>query len=242
MRKHRFFSPQELQVAQTVELDQDLSHQIIKVLRMQTGDQIFIFNNSGAEYTAVIENIGRKTASVIINAVANSSLESPCKINLGQVLGKGEKMDLVVQKATELGVHSITPLFSDHAVVKNIPDRMQNKQEHWQKIANAACCQCGRNIVPTIHSAQNLNTWIKNSNDDLKIILSPSTSAEKLRILKLQSPISVLIGPEGGFSETEITHAQQHNFKLISLGPRVLRTETAGLAVIAILQSMLGDI
>lgn len=242
MRKHRFFLPVPLNTNQSLDLDKDLSHQIIHVLRLTPGNEIFFFNNSGFEFTAKIADINRKIVSVNILDSSSASVESPCQINLGQVLGKGEKMDVVIQKATELGVHSITPLFSEHTVIRNVADRITNKQEHWQKIANAACCQCGRNVVPVIHPAQDLTTWINNNTDQLKLLLSPSNTAIKLSAVPLISPVSILIGPEGGFSDAEIQLASKHNFTHVSLGPRILRTETAGIAVIAILQSLIGDL
>lgn len=242
MRKHRFFLPIEISTNQKLDLDKDLSHQIINVLRLTIGDEIFLFNNTGFEFTAEIAHVNRKIVTVNILHSTYNSIESPCQINLGQVLGKGEKMDVVIQKATELGVHSITPLFSEHSVIKNIADRIANKQEHWQKIANAACSQCWRTMTPIIHPAQDLATWINNNNDPLKLLLSPSDNALKLKDVPLLSPVSILIGPEGGFSETEVQLASKHNFTHVSLGPRILRTETAGIAVIAILQSLIGDI
>lgn len=242
MRKHRFFLALDLNTNQSLDLDRDLSHQIINVLRLTTGDEIYFFNNTGLEFTAEIAHINRKIVTVNILQSSNTAVESPCQINLGQVLGKGEKMDVIIQKATELGVHSITPLFSEHSVIKNIADRIANKQEHWQKIANAACCQCWRTIAPVIHPAQDLTTWINNNNDPLKLLLSPSANALKLKDVPLLSPVSILIGPEGGFSDAEIQLASKHTFTHVSLGPRILRTETAGIAVIAILQALIGDL
>lgn len=242
MRKHRFFLSTELQVKQNLELDQDLSHQILRVLRLGIGDTIFLFNNTDCEFAATITNVNRKNVSIEIADQKIASIESPLSINLGQVLNKGDKMDLVIQKATELGVHSITPLYSEHAVIKPTADRTDNKIAHWQKIAIAACCQCGRNQLPIINPPQHLLTWINNNTDPNKLILSPSDTAHKLKQLNINAPITILIGPEGGFSTTEINMALKHDFKQISLGPRILRTETAGLAVIAILQAMYGDL
>lgn len=242
MRKHRFFINEPLAIDQVLDLNPDLSHQIVHVLRLQPDTQIFLFNNSGSELAASIQSLGKKTVTVIIVAITKTITESSLRINLGQVLGKGEKMDLVIQKATELGVHSITPLYSEHAVIKPVADRIANKLDHWQKIAIAACCQCGRNIVPTIQPSAHLATWIEEVSDPQKFILSPSSSAKRLRDLRLNSTITILIGPEGGFSEPELLHASHNDFTQISLGPRILRTETAGIATLAILQGIHGDI
>ncbi|HSX21023.1 MAG TPA: 16S rRNA (uracil(1498)-N(3))-methyltransferase, partial [Gammaproteobacteria bacterium] len=205
MRKHRFFVLDSLAVDQTLSLNDDLSHQIARVLRLQVNDPIFLFNNSGAEFSAIITEIARKAISVTITAVNNLSLESPCKIQLGQVVGKDQKMDLVFQKATELGVDTITPLFSEFSVKKNVPDRNANKLEHWQKIAIAASGQCWRNIVPTINAPQDLFSWIEQNNAATKLLLSPNAAAKHLRDVSATNSISILIGPEGGFSETEVT-------------------------------------
>lgn len=242
MRKLRFFITDPLKVKQQITLEQDLSHQIIRVLRLQINDQIYLFNNSGNEYKAIITNIARNAVTVLINDVSDASLESPCKINLGQVLGKGEKMDFIIQKATEMGVHSITPLFSEFAVKKNIAERSVTKLEHWQRIAIAACCQCWRNIVPKINPAQDVFAWIEQNNDPLKLLLSTHVQAKHLLDLNAATSISILVGPEGGFSEDEIAFANANGFQHISLGPRILRTETAALATLAILQAKFGDL
>lgn len=242
MRKHRFFISETLKLNQTIVLDQELSHQITRVLRLQNGDTVYLFNNSGTEFIATIEVIQRNSVSVIITDLATENTESPCIINLGQVIGKGEKMDFVIQKATELGVHSITPLYSENSAIKYAQEKIGNKTLHWQKIAIAACCQCWRNTVPIVHPPQKLTSWMKNNTDQTKLIFTPDKVAKKLHMPSLKMPISILIGPEGGFSTTEVTQALADDFIAISLGPRILRTETAGLAAIAILQSLLGDL
>jgi 16S rRNA (uracil1498-N3)-methyltransferase len=230
-----------LSINQTVEFDKELSHYINNVLRLPNATQIFLFNNSGAEYTAVIESAARNKVTAIITAHNVDKYESPLQINLGQVLSKTAKFDLVIQKATELGVHSITPLYSDFSIIKPVKDRVEAKNDHWHKVAIAACCQSWRNQVPNINEPQAINTWIENNNDPLKLILTPDPNAKRINAINPATQISILIGPEGGFSANEISLAQKNNFIPISLGPRILRTETAGLAVIAILQATFGD-
>lgn len=242
MRKHRFYVDQDLNLKDIIVLPEDISHQISRVLRLRVADQIYLFNNSGAEFTANIENITRNNTSVLITASYENSLESPFKINLGQVIGKGEKIDWVIQKATELGVHSITPLYSSRSISQPKQDRTIHKIEHWQKIAIAACAQSWRNIVPTINAPQDINDWVFACTDTHKLILSPSNSSQRIHDLHMSDSVTILIGPEGGFSETEVAHAISQQFIQISLGPRILRTETAGLTAIAILQSKYGDL
>ncbi len=242
MRKHRFFCHTQIPLNSTLELDQEISHQIARVLRLEPTDVIYLFNNSGYEYTAQIESINKKSTTVKIISTTPDTQESKLKIHLAQVVGKGEKMDLVIQKATELGVSSITPLYSIRSVSKNIAAKTENKLEHWQRVAAAAACQCWRNLVPEINLSQDLAAWLNQPNNDQKIILAPDSNAQRIRDLKPQDNLTLLIGPEGGFDDVEIALALQHGFNKINLGPRILRTETAGIAAIAILQAMFGDI
>jgi 16S rRNA (uracil1498-N3)-methyltransferase len=242
MRKHRFYIDQDIVLKKSIELPDDISHQISRVLRLRVADQVYLFNNSGAEFTADIEAITKNHTTVMVISSAATALESPFKINLGQVIGKGEKIDWVIQKATELGVQSITPLYSSRSVAQPVHERSSHKIEHWKKIAIAACAQSWRNIVPTINAPQDINDWTAKCTDTHKLILSPSHSAQRIRDLHIPSSATILIGPEGGFSEAEVVHAVSHKFIPVALGPRILRTETAGLAAIAILQSMFGDL
>jgi 16S rRNA (uracil1498-N3)-methyltransferase len=241
MRKHRFFISSNLEVGAKVNLDPDLSHYIGRVLRLAANDQIFLFNNSGYEFQAVIENITRNNISVVIKDSQADTQESPLRINLAQVIAKGEKMDMVIQKATELGVHSITPLYSERTVVRKVVERSEHKLEHWQKIAIAASCQSWRNYVPVINNPLALDSWLMQTQDQHKLILSTTQNTKRLKDLKLAKEVTILIGPEGGFSEEELHLAIKHGFTAISLGPRILRTETAGIATISILQSLFGD-
>jgi 16S rRNA (uracil1498-N3)-methyltransferase len=237
MRKHRFYVAYPLALQSTIELDEDVSHYISRVLRLKNSDQIYLFNNSGSEYLAEITNMKKDHIAVKICESSADQNESPLQIILAQVIGKGEKMDLVIQKATELGVHSIVPLYSAHAVVKNT-----NKLAHWQKVAIAASCQSGRNYVPEIHQPQLFSEWLPTVRTAHKLILDPNTAAQNIKTLSINAAVTILIGPEGGFSANELTQAQQHNFTAITLGPRILRTETAGIATIAILQNLFGDL
>lgn len=242
MRKHRFFTTEHLVVNHSINLDTDTSHYIGRVLRLTAGDEIYLFNNSGNEYQATLISVDKNSVAAKIIDSSSDKYESPLCINLAQVIGKGEKMDLVIQKATELGVNSITPLYSERTVVKKVPDRVEHKREHWQKIAVAASAQCWRNFVPIIHEAQSLSTWITKQDSGCKLILSTSGETKRLKDIALSTDITILIGPEGGFSAAELELALQYKFIPISLGPRILRTETTALATIACLQSMYGDI
>lgn len=242
MRKHRFYIDHEVSLNSAVTLDEEVSHYISRVLRLKLGDQIYLFNNSGSEFIANITDINKRTVITNVTDAIVDTNESPLQIHLAQVLGKGDKMDLVIQKATELGVTSITPLYSEHTVVKNVADRSAHKLEHWQKIAIAASCQAGRNFVPNINTPAMLKNWLQECTSSTKLILHPDQSAQHLKEINFSTDITILIGPEGGFSNNELQQAQQHNFININLGPRILRTETAGLATIAVLQALAGDL
>lgn len=243
MRKHRFFFNQALTLNEQINFDAETSHQISRVLRLQIDDIIYVFNNTNIEFTAKIVAISKKNVSAIITAQTHLQDSIPgFKINLGQVIGKGEKMELVIQKATELGIHSITPLYSERSVVKLNAERSLNKHEHWQKIAIAASCQSWRNDVPLINPPQDLMDWISNNNDPNKIILSPHHGSQRIVDLVIADAATLLIGPEGGFSNTEVECALAKNFQAASLGPRILRTETAAIAAIAIMQAKFGDL
>lgn len=241
MRRYRFFTDQDLQTNVIIELDEELSHYIQRVLRLKINDEIYLFNNTGNEFFATIDAISKHTVTAKIINVTTDNRESPLKIHLAQVIGKGDKMDLVIQKATELGVTSIIPLYSQHTVVKNVPDRNEHKLQHWHKIAVAASCQSWRSFVPKILEPMMLTDWIRQNNSTHKLILTPDAGAQHIKNLQLDNDVAILIGPEGGFSDIEVTLAQQNNFTSISLGPRILRTETAGLATIACIQTLFGD-
>lgn len=229
MRKHRFFVPDELEVDNHITIPKDILHQIKRVLRLRNGAIVFFFNNSGFEYTAQIED----NKAIITEKTADEST-SPIQINLAQVIGKGTKMNLVIQKATELGVTSITPLFSEYSISKET-----NKLENWQNVAIAASCQCWRNTTPTVNPPIELQEWLKQPRDGTNLIFLPG--GQKINKSILESSINILIGPEGGFSATEIESAYTNNFVTAGLGPRILRTETAGISAIAILQALVGD-
>jgi 16S rRNA (uracil1498-N3)-methyltransferase len=242
MRKHRFYLPQAIQINAKIILDKELSHYIIRVLRLPAHSVIHLFNNTGTEYAATLLEVTHNHVTVIINDAQDESLLSPINIHLAQVLGKGDKMDLIVQKATELGVTQITPLYSQHAVVRPVTERLPHKIEHWEKIAIAACAQSGRNTIPTINPPEILHTWFAKQNDDLKIILAPYEDGVKLKQLPAFSNLTLLIGPEGGFSDEELILAKRYNYTFVNLGARILRTETAAIASIAALQALYGDL
>jgi len=190
----------------------------------------------------VVTHSEKKHLQVTLQKFDDCEHESPLTIHLGIGISRGEKMDLIIQKATELGVASISPLFTDRTEVKLKGERAEKKLRHWRQVAISACEQCRRNRLPRIAEPHLLDNWQKNVESDIKLVLHHRCQAS-LADMRSQAPASIalLIGPEGGLSTEEIALAEEDGFQPLALGPRVLRTETAPLAAISILQSLWGD-
>ncbi len=240
MRVPRIFQNQALNPNQTIVLDEEASRHLHTVLRLSTDASIILFNGDGYEYPSTITQIKSKTLTATIHAQIQKNLESPLSTHLGQVISKGSHMDYTLQKSVELGVNRITPLYSERGDVRLKGEREEKKQAHWQKIIIHACQQCGRNTLPTLEKPMPLLEWIKNASEITKLTLD-SKANQHLNGIKLSDSIAILIGPEGGFTENEIEYATRHHFMGVQLGPRILRTETASLAMLASLQLLAGD-
>lgn len=239
----RVYQQQALKVNTTIQLDEQASHYLSRVLRMAVGDKITLFNGEGGEYEAVIEQITKKFIQVAVAKFSSRDAESPINITLAQGLARGEKMDLIVQKAVELGVKHIVPLITERCNVKLDGSREEKRVQHWQSVAISACEQSGRNFVPSVSAPITLQNWLPQAKADKCFVLSPHV-ANKLPEEKLKpgANIILLIGPEGGLSDVEVDAAIKSGFLPLNLGPRVLRTETAPLAAIAMLQTKYGDL
>ncbi len=236
----RFFCPLPAGPADSVVLPAAVAHHVERVLRLVEGDRLTLFDGSGIEVDARLEGAGRNLRAVLGERSAPQR-ESALQITLMQCLAASDKMDWIVQKSVELGVARVQPVVSRRAVVKLAGDRAQRRVEHWQQIAVAACEQCGRNRVPDVLPLLSYAQALTQA-DGQKRILHPEGGVP-LRAAGIRSdaPISVLIGPEGGFDPDELAAARAAGFGAVTLGPRVLRTETAGLALIASLNATLGD-
>ncbi|AHE68341.1 RNA methyltransferase, RsmE family [Legionella oakridgensis ATCC 33761 = DSM 21215] len=208
---------------------------------MHPGEKLILFSGNNCEYSATISAIHKKKVTVIIDAVEEINRESPRLIHLAQAVSKGERMELVIQKAVELGVTSITPLFTERSIVRLDADRLAKKHAQWQAIAIAACEQSGRNIIPSIGQACFLNDYLQQSQATLKLVLYPHANIT-WRDYTFAGDIALLIGPEGGLTKEEIFKAQTMQFKPLSLGPRILRTETAAITALSVLQAVSGDL
>ena len=240
MRLYRFYQSGSFGIGSTVSLDKNVSSHISRVLRLKEQDEIQLFNGDGFNYQARIMASGRKVAvKILTSTVANN--ESPLNIHLGQAISRGERMDFTLQKAVELGTHKITPLISDKIKFRLNDKRIEQKMKHWQKVIESACEQSGRTVIPEINPPMNVFQWVKQESSP-GLIFTPDATM-RLKDVITTSNIRLLIGPEGGFSDNEVKQVLENpDFSAINLGPRILRTETAALAAISILQSYQGDI
>ncbi|MDN7127362.1 16S rRNA (uracil(1498)-N(3))-methyltransferase [Pseudidiomarina terrestris] len=231
-----------LSVGQQLDLCDEAANHVGRVLRMQDGQPLVLFTGDGMDYRAVIVSASKKNVRVEITDMVVNATESPVKIHLGQGISRGDRMDFVLQKSVELGVHSITPVFTERCGVKLSGDRLQKKVQQWQKIVVAACEQSGRSVVPQVHSPVALNDWLAKLPPALRLTLDP-TARKPLREQQLTSEhVQLLIGPEGGLTDTEIAASKNADFQPVQLGPRVLRTETAALTALSVMQYQFGDL
>ncbi|AKA21860.1 16S rRNA (uracil(1498)-N(3))-methyltransferase [Pseudomonas chlororaphis] len=238
MRLSRFFIDAPLSLGEH-ELPEAQAHYIGRVLRMAEGDALQLFDGSGHEFRGTLLEVGKKRVVVRLDESFAGQVESPLRIHLGQGLSRGERMDWAIQKATELGVNDITPIFSERCEVRLKDERADKRLAHWRQVAISACEQCGRSRVPVIHPPVLLADWIKQTQADLKLVLHPV--AEPLESHAKPATLAFLIGPEGGLSDAEVAQAQDAGFLPARLGPRVLRTETAPVVALAVAQQLWGD-
>ena len=242
MRIPRIYHPEPITVGMQIPLCDDAANHVGRVLRMGKGQAIQLFDGSNQVFEAVITDASKKNVMVEIQRGELDDRESPVHIHLGQVMSRGDKMEFTIQKSIELGVSLITPLFSERCGVKLDAERLNKKLQQWQKIAIAACEQCGRNVVPEIRPAMDLEAWCAEQDDALKLNLHPRASAIINTLPQPVERVRLLIGPEGGLSADEIAMTARYQFTDILLGPRVLRTETTALTAITALQVRFGDL
>ncbi|HEX5382048.1 16S rRNA (uracil(1498)-N(3))-methyltransferase [Acinetobacter tibetensis] len=230
----RFFMEAELNVDHTVELTETVFHHWVKVLRAQVGETATLFNGQGGEYEVTLSDVAKKSASVQVTAFNPTNRTPAIHTLLGQVMSKGDRMDYAIQKAVELGVSEIQLLTSERCEMRLKYDRDQKKLDHWQGIAIAACEQCGMNLVPKILAPLSLEKWLVSELPETKLVLAPNKD-ETNPLNNAKPNIALLIGPEGGLSEAEIQAANDVGFVNWCIGERVLRTETAPVVALSIL-------
>jgi 16S rRNA (uracil1498-N3)-methyltransferase len=240
MRIPRIFSDQPLSPGAVIDLAEGPTRHLAQVLRLHTGDRLCLFDGLGNEAEGQLDRLDRKSARVIVATCAALSRESPLRITLAQGISRGERMDYTIQKAVELGVHAIAPITTERSTVRLDPERADKRLAHWRGVIIAACEQCGRNQLPALHPITPLHAWLARPDGDLRLLLRAGT-ANALAALPAAAAITLLIGPEGGLSEHETAAAVACGYRAVSLGPRILRTETAALTALAALQALYGD-
>lgn len=240
MRNTRIYYDGSIGTGDALTLSPAASNHLIRVLRSKTGSTVTVFNGKGGEYSALLLNESPKAAQVEINGFIDSDRESPLRITLIQGLSRGEHMDTTIQKATELGVREIVPVICERSASIN-RERAAKKRARWHQIAISACEQSGRTILPVIDETAAFDQAISTVPAGTKLVMDP-TATIRIRSVEPGEPsICILCGPEGGLSEQEVKLAVTLGFHRINAGPRVLRTETAGPALIAALQTLRGD-
>ncbi len=243
MRIPRVFDPQPLSAHQDLVLGAFAAQHLGRVLRMRPGDQITLFNGQGGEFGAELVEVTKKTVLARLGARRDVAADPGLAVELGQCLSRGERMEFAVQKATELGVSAIAPLFSARCEVRLQGERLAKRRQHLQQVAISACEQCGRSRVPDVTPATTLLDWVASVDADLKLILHPDAARPFAELAALRpTRLAILVGPEGGLSDEEIDAAESAGFVPVLLGPRVLRTETAPLAVLTLAHYLWGDI
>jgi 16S rRNA (uracil1498-N3)-methyltransferase len=239
----RVYQAVALSVGSTLVLDEAASHHLSRVLRAGVDETITLFNGEGGEYQAKITHIAKKNVTVLIQSFSDREVESPLHLTLAQGMARGEKMDFIIQKACELGVNVIQPLITSRCNVKLEGEREEKRLLHWQAVIQSACEQSGRNRLPRIAAPISISQWLTKVDAELKLVLTPwSEQSVNLRELKNIKSAVLLIGPEGGLSEDEVGMAERHQFKALKLGARVLRTETATVVGLSLVQIALGDL
>lgn len=238
----RLYHSAALNTGQVISLDKFPSHHLIRVLRARKGSEVILFNGDGYEYLAEVLDENPKQCQLSIKQQTKVDNESSLKITLLQGISRGDRMDSSIQKSVELGVHAIIPVLCQRTGTNLKGERAEKKLNHWQQIVISACEQSGRCIIPEIKSAIDFTQAVQTINADHKLMLAPDAAGNLASVTKPEKELCILIGPEGGFTQEEIKLAADNDFMAVSLGPRILRTETAGPACIAIAQALWGDL
>ena len=268
MSNSRFYHALPIQVGNTIQLSDNATTHATRVLRLEVSDEIVLFNGDGFDYVCAIISIQKNKTLAIVKSCVTLKNESPLHITLLQGISSGERMDYTIQKAVELGVTAVQPIFTQRSVVKLSTERAEKRQEHWQNVVHSACEQSGRAFVPAVFAPVQLTAWLAaniyapsgagdlssfnsngidtkklefNINPPTRILLNPIGAIRLAEMPKPTGNIELLIGAEGGLSQTEIDAALSQGFHSVLVGPRVLRTETAALTAIAAMQTLWGD-
>lgn len=240
MRVSRLYVNAPLNVGGRIELDDDAAHYVRTVLRLKAGDAIMLFNGQGGEYHSRFSEVSRKSVRVEIEQYSARDVESPLRVTLGMGISRGDRMDWAVQKAVELGVAELTPLLTTRCVTKLNDEKKRQRWQHWQHIVQHATEQSGRTRLPVLGEIAELADWVEQP-QGLKIFLDPYATQTLADLLPTDQQITLLSGPEGGFSDAEREIAKDAGFVPVRMGARILRTETAVLSALSAVQMLWGD-
>ena len=241
MRIHRVHVQRDLEPGLEIVLEDGPAHYLGRVLRVTEGQSVVLFNGDGHDYAADVRRIGRRELSLEVRSRLPGLAEPALHITVVQALSRGERMDQTLQKCTELGVAAFQPLVSERAELRLAGEKRVRRVEHWQGVVIAACEQCGRSRVPEVYPPLALCDWLRGTPNGSRLVLDPAAETS-LAQARFDDRLELAVGPEGGFSEGELAEMREHGVQAASLGPRILRTETAAPAAAAILQCLRGDL
>jgi 16S rRNA (uracil1498-N3)-methyltransferase len=244
MRIPRIYIDQTLQAGHEVLLPEQAGEHVARVLRLERGHPLIVFNGDGREYDARLVSLAKRAVTAELTAVREVDREAPLKLTLAQGIARGEKMDWILQKATELGVARIVPLVTERTEVKLDEERAERRLAHWTQVIAGACEQSGRTRLPALEPPQRLDRWLGalGENAALRLALLPEGGTTLRQLPQMDNGAILAVGPEGGFSDHDVALLTLTGFHGLRLGPRILRTETAGLAALAALQTIAGDL
>ena len=241
MRITRVYIDSGLIPGETVILDRETSHHLLNVLKIRNGQTLHVFDGSGGYYESDVIVEEKKRLSVNPRIFVDDNRESPLKLILVQGLAKGQKMDYIIQKSVEVGINRIVPVMTEFSNVRINPGRVENKLKHWKKIIIAACEQSGRNTLPELSPPMTLNDWLERDEISTRLMLLPGPGRTINELKCKDNDVSLICGPEGGLSDSEVDSCIKAGYQTLSLGPRTLRAETAAVAGLIVCQSHWGD-
>lgn len=240
MRISRLYVTHQLDEGHEVELQEACAHYVRTVLRLKKEQAVVLFNGQANEFSCTLQEVSRKKVIVQIDKRLNRTVESPLNITLGLGISRGDRMDWAIQKSVELGVNSLTPLMTERCLIKFKGDKKQQRLQHWRNIVQHATEQCGRTVLPALNEIMDMANWLPQQND-LTVFLDPYAEKSLADLTPLNQRVTLLSGPEGGFSDNERDMAIAAGFIPVRLGQRILRTETASLAALSAVQMLWGD-
>lgn len=241
MRLPRIYHPAPLSSDSQSELSDAAVNHVARVLRLPVGAPLILFNGEGGEFEATVSAIDKRRVVVNVGAFRDKEREAPLSLWLAQGISRGERMDYTIQKAVELGVSRIIPLFTEHCGVQLDGERLEKRSMHWQGVVISACEQCGRNRIPQVATPLAFTEWLARPGDGLRLVLDPDADHSLARLPAPSGLVTLLIGPEGGLSDQEVALAEGAGYLGLRLGPRILRTETAATAALAVVLGAWGD-